>query len=155
MTNQEALALAAAAVKAETAIVPEVGVVLGSGLGAWAEGLDDLVRIPYAAIPEMPRSNVVGHAGNLCVGHASGVAVACLQGRVHLYEGHAMDRVVFGVRLLARLGCKAVLLTNAAGGINAAFAPGDLVRVRGGGRACVRWRRTGVLTVCVSTRRWR
>jgi len=129
MTNQEALALAAAAVKAETAIVPEVGVVLGSGLGAWAEGLDDLVRIPYAAIPEMPRSNVVGHAGNLCVGHASGVAVACLQGRVHLYEGHAMDRVVFGVRLLARLGCKAVLLTNAAGGIGPSLTPGSLMRI--------------------------
>jgi purine-nucleoside phosphorylase len=106
---------------------PRVGVVLGSGLGAWGDELDELARVPYAEIPNMPRSAVVGHAGNLCTGRAGDVPVACLQGRAHLYEGHSTERVVFGVRLLARLGCRAVLLTNAAGGINAGFAAGDLM----------------------------
>jgi purine-nucleoside phosphorylase len=79
----------------------------------------------------MPRSAVVGHAGNLVIGETpGGVTTACLQGRVHLYEGHDPARVVFGVRLLARLGCKAVLLTNAAGGLDPAHAPGDLMLLR-------------------------
>lgn len=106
---------------------PRVGVVLGSGLGAWGDELTDLVKVPYADIQGMPRSAVVGHAGNLCFGRAGDVPVACLQGRAHLYEGHSPERAVFGVRLLARLGCRAVLLTNAAGGINATFAAGDLM----------------------------
>ncbi len=124
---------------------PRVGVVLGSGLGAWADTLGSLTRIPYAEIPHMARSSVVGHAGNLCLGEIAGeggdaqgdahggaqgaVSVACLQGRVHLYEGHDTERVVFGVRLLARLGCRAVLLTNAAGGLDATWSPGDLMLV--------------------------
>jgi len=108
---------------------PEVGVVLGSGLGAWAESLHQLIKIPYASIPHMPSSAVVGHAGNLCLGQVGGVSVACLQGRVHLYEGHPLDRVVFGVRVLARLGCRAVLLTNAAGGVDPTFSPGDLMLI--------------------------
>jgi purine-nucleoside phosphorylase len=106
-----------------------VGVVLGSGLGAWADSLDGVVKIPYPEIPHMPVSAVAGHDGNLCIGASGGVTVACLQGRVHLYEGHAPERVVFGVRLLAKLGCKAVVLTNAAGGIAAGFAPGDLMLI--------------------------
>ena len=108
---------------------PRVGVVLGSGLGAWAESLEGAVRIPYTEIPHMPQSAVVGHAGNLWLGHAGPASVACLQGRVHLYEGHEPSRVVFGVRLLARLGCRAVLLTNAAGGIAPGMAPGDLMLI--------------------------
>lgn len=112
-----------------TAAPPLVGVVLGSGLGAWGDGLAQLAKIPYAQIPRMPQSTVVGHAGNLCLGRAGDVPVACLQGRVHMYEGHEPERVVFGVRLLARLGCKAVLLTNAAGGLDAAFVPGDLMLI--------------------------
>ncbi|HVY48249.1 MAG TPA: purine-nucleoside phosphorylase, partial [Minicystis sp.] len=118
---------AAQAARERIGAPPDVGVVLGSGLGAWAESLGGVVKIPYAEIPFMPTSAVVGHAGNLCVGAAAGVRVACLQGRVHLYEGHAPERVVFGVRLLARLGCKAVVLTNAAGGIDASMSPGDLM----------------------------
>jgi purine-nucleoside phosphorylase len=106
---------------------PVVGVVLGSGLGAWGDALEARVKVPYGDIPHMPRSSVIGHAGNLCLGRAGGVPVACLQGRVHLYEGHDPERVVFGVRLLARLGCRAVLLTNAAGGLDPAFSPGDLM----------------------------
>jgi len=120
---------AAQAVRGRTRITPLVGVVLGSGLGAWGDELHAGARIPYPEIPHMPRSTVVGHAGNLCLGDASGVPVACLQGRVHLYEGHSPERVVFGVRLLARLGCRAVLLTNAAGGLDPTFSPGDLMLI--------------------------
>lgn len=123
------LSEAVSAVQSRSKIVPAVGVVLGSGLGAWADSLSSLDRIPYGEIPRMPRSSVVGHAGNLCLGLSDGVPVACLQGRVHLYEGHDPDRVVFGVRLLARLGCRAVLLTSAAGGLGAGFAPGDLMLI--------------------------
>jgi purine-nucleoside phosphorylase len=123
------LSEAVSAVQASTKIVPAVGVVLGSGLGAWADSLSSLDRIPYTDIPRMPQSTVVGHAGNLCLGLAGDVPVACLQGRVHLYEGHDPERVVFGVRLLARLGCRAILLTNAAGGLAPGFAPGDLMLI--------------------------
>lgn len=110
---------------------PKVGVVLGSGLGSWADTLGDRTAIPYAELPGMPRPKVVGHAGNLVVGtvESAGLAttVACLQGRVHTYEGHDLASVVFGVRVLGMLGVKAVLLTNAAGGIRRSFAPGDLM----------------------------
>jgi purine-nucleoside phosphorylase len=105
-----------------------VGLVLGSGLGAVADELGG-PRIAYAEIPHMPSSGVAGHAGNLRLGRIASLPVACLQGRVHLYEGHDVGRVVFGVRLLAALGCRVVLLTNAAGGINAAFAAGSLMLV--------------------------
>ncbi len=108
---------------------PRVGVVLGSGLGAFGDTLSHLTKIPYIDIPHMPRSAVVGHAGNLCLGEIDGVSVACLQGRVHAYEGHDADTVTFGVRLLARLGVGAVLLTNAAGGIDASFAAGELMLI--------------------------
>lgn len=108
---------------------PRVGVVLGSGLGAFGDTLGSLEKVPYSEIPHMPQSRVVGHAGNLCLGRVGAVDVACLQGRVHLYEGHELDRVTFGVRLLARLGCRVVLLTNAAGGIRTSFAPGDLMLI--------------------------
>jgi purine-nucleoside phosphorylase len=108
---------------------PRVGLVLGSGLGAFADELGGAVRIPYAEIPEMPQPLVVGHAGNLCAGSVGGVPVACLQGRSHIYEGHTPTRAVFGVRLLAELGCRIVLLTNAAGGIHSSFAAGDLMLI--------------------------
>jgi purine-nucleoside phosphorylase len=108
---------------------PLLGLVLGSGLGAFGDTLDDLVKTPYAAIEHMPRSAVIGHPGNLCRGRVDGVEVACLQGRVHMYEGYDGDAVTFGVRLLAALGCRAVLLTNAAGGINPSFAQGDFMLV--------------------------
>lgn len=108
---------------------PTIGVVLGSGLGAFGDTLDGLVKVPYGSIPHMPESGVVGHAGNLCLGTVGGASVACLQGRVHGYEGHELDVVTFGVRLLAALGCRAVLLTNAAGGLNATFQPGDLMLI--------------------------
>lgn len=104
-----------------------IGVVLGSGLGAFGDGLQDLIQIPYADIPGMPTPRVAGHAGTLCLGRVEGIPLACLQGRVHAYEGHPIGDVVFGVRLLHALGCRAVLLTNAAGGIRRGLAPGDLL----------------------------
>ncbi|MBI5535455.1 MAG: purine-nucleoside phosphorylase [Deltaproteobacteria bacterium] len=120
---------AVAAVRQHRSTPPLIGVVLGSGLGAFGDTLDGVVKVPYADIPKMPMSRVVGHAGNLCLGSVEGVEVACMQGRVHLYEGHEPERVVFGVRLLAKLGCKAVLLTNAAGGVHASMRPGDLMLI--------------------------
>lgn len=108
---------------------PEIGLVLGSGLGALADELGDAQRLPYASIPHHPTSSVPGHAGKLCLGQLSGVRVACMQGRVHAYEGHALSRVVFGVRLLAELGCQVVLLSNAAGGIAERLSAGSLMRI--------------------------
>src|SRR5438094_743195 len=90
---------AAAFVAARLPMRPQVGVVLGSGLGGFADELTSATRLPYAEIPDMPRSHVVGHAGNLCVGEVQGVPVACLQGRAHVYEGHSQARAVFGVRV--------------------------------------------------------
>jgi purine-nucleoside phosphorylase len=115
-------------IRAKTKIVPRVGLVLGSGLGAFADSLGG-PKIPYVEIAHMPRSKVVGHAGNLCFGEAGSVPVVCMQGRVHFYEGHDLDAVVHGVRVMAKLGCTAVLLTNAAGGCDANFRAGDLMVV--------------------------
>jgi len=117
------------AVKRVRQAVPQVGVVLGSGLGGFAGSLGNAQAVPYSEIPHMPPTSVSGHAGHLHLGTVAGVEVACLQGRAHLYEGHPAERVVFGVRLLAKLGCFAVLLTNAAGGIRTSFKPGSLMLV--------------------------
>jgi purine-nucleoside phosphorylase len=121
---------AAAVVRKRMRSAPVVGVVLGSGLGAWGDELEDLVKLPYAEIPNMPVSTVPGHPGNLCIGKSGGNVVACLQGRAHLYEGHTAERVTFGVRLLARLGCRSVLLTNAAGAVRPALPPGNFMLVK-------------------------
>jgi purine-nucleoside phosphorylase len=121
--------VAAAFVAERLRVPPRVGLVLGSGLGGFADELTDATRIPYDEIPEMPRPLVVGHAGKLCTGSVASVPVACLQGRSHIYEGHTPARAVFGVRLLAQLGCRIILLTNAAGGIHSSFAPGDLMLI--------------------------
>ncbi|HMI83059.1 MAG TPA: purine-nucleoside phosphorylase [Polyangiaceae bacterium] len=117
----------AAAIASRTSIRPAVGVVLGSGLGAFGDVLQE--AIPYRELAGMPTSSVAGHAGNLRLGTVAAVGVACLQGRVHLYEGYEPPDVVFGVRLLARLGCRAVVLTNAAGGIAPGLRPGDRMLV--------------------------
>jgi purine-nucleoside phosphorylase len=115
------------AVRAKVSLAPRVGVVLGSGLGAFADGLTDLVKLPYETLPHLPASKVVGHAGNLCFGHIEDVPVVCMQGRVHVYEGHPLWQVVHGVRTMARLGVSCVLITNAAGGVEAGWAAGDLM----------------------------
>jgi purine-nucleoside phosphorylase len=127
------LSYALAAVRGKTEAPPDVGIVLGSGLGAFADRLEGATAIPYAEIPGFPVSHVAGHAGRLVVGGlrtAHGVAVvAAMQGRVHLYEGWSAEEAAFGVRVLAGLGVRALLLTNAAGGVDPSLAPGDLVRI--------------------------
>ncbi len=117
------------AVRRRVATSPRVGVVLGSGLGAFGDTLDGLVKIAYRDVPHMPSPAVEGHEGNLCFGDVAGTSVVCMQGRVHLYEGHPVDRVVQGVRTMARLGAGLVLVANAAGGLEPAWSPGDLMAI--------------------------
>jgi len=118
---------AADAVRARTPLRPAIGVVLGSGLGAFADALDDAAAVPFGEIPHFPASTVVGHGGALVVGRSRGVAVAVMRGRVHFYEGYRLDEVVFPVRVLGRLGVKTLVVTNAAGAINPSFRPGELM----------------------------
>ena len=118
-----------AAIEARTAVRPSVGVVLGSGLGGFADAVVDAVEIPYAEIPGWPQSTAVGHAGTLVVGTFGGVPVAVMKGRAHLYEGHPAAKVVFGVRVLGRLGIRSLVLTNACGAIDPAVEPGRLVAI--------------------------
>jgi purine-nucleoside phosphorylase len=108
---------------------PRIGLVLGSGLGQLGDVLEDSQRIAYQRILHMPAVGVPGHQGALVVGRLAGIPVACLSGRCHLYEGHEPSRVVFGVRLLARLGCRVVLLTNAAGATTTEHPPGTLLLI--------------------------
>ncbi len=108
---------------------PRVAVVLGSGLGAFAETLDGATVIPYAEIPGWPQSTAVGHAGKLIFGDVAGHHVAVLAGRAHLYEGYTAEQAVFGIRTLGKLGIESVILTNAAGGINPKFGAGQLVLI--------------------------
>src|SRR5580693_8774126 len=121
---------AAAFVLAQTALRPQIGLVLGSGLGSFADDLSDAVRIPYGDIPGFPRSTAVGHAGQLVIGNSGDVPVAVMQGRVHLYEGYSAAEVAFPTRVLGRTGVRALILTNAAGGINVEYGQGALVIVR-------------------------
>lgn len=107
--------------------VPQVGLVLGSGLGEFADSVAEQTAIAYADIPHFKRGGVPGHAGRLVLGKIGPVTVAILQGRIHYYEGHDIGDVVFPVRVLAKLGIRSLLLTNAAGGINRELRPGDLM----------------------------
>lgn len=116
-------------VRQETDLAPRVGVVLGSGLGGLADAVENRVEIPYGEIPGWPVSTAVGHAGVLVLGHLDGVPIAVLRGRAHVYEGVGTDRVVFGVRVLARLGVQSLVVTNAAGAVNEAYRPGMLVLI--------------------------
>lgn len=108
---------------------PLVGVILGSGLGDFADGVDERVTIPYGDIPGFPASAVVGHSGTLVAGTVRGVPTVVLSGRVHYYEGHPMPAVVFPARVLGLLGCRTVVVTNAAGGIDRSFRPGNLMLI--------------------------
>jgi len=120
---------ATAAVRARCGDTPRIAIVLGSGLGDFAETLADAVAMPYDSLPNWPRSTVVGHPGKLVVGTIGGRRVAALAGRVHAYEGHDFATVTFAVRVMARLGVKQLILTNAAGGINTDFAQGVLMLI--------------------------
>jgi purine-nucleoside phosphorylase len=118
---------AASWLRARVDPAPDVAIVLGSGLGAFGDRVADATAIDYAGIPHWPASAVIGHAGRLVVGQVAGRRVAVLSGRVHYYEGHDLGTVVFAVRVLGALGVRTLLLTNAAGGINAAFSQGALM----------------------------
>ena len=120
---------AIAAIAARTALRPEVGIVLGSGLGGFADAVEDAVEIPYGEIPGWPVSTAVGHAGALVLGTFGGRRVAVMKGRAHLYEGHAPAKVVFGVRVLGRLGLRSLVVTNACGALDGAREPGSLVAI--------------------------
>ena len=120
---------AARTIRARAGDDARVGLVLGSGLGAFADDLEDAVAIPYEEIPGFARSTVEGHAGRLVLGKVSGVAVVVQQGRFHFYEGYALDEVTFPVRVLGLLGIRALILTNAAGGLNNSFSQGALMMI--------------------------
>jgi purine-nucleoside phosphorylase len=124
------LAALTAAVRQRTGMVPEVGIVLGSGLGDLADGLADPVAIPFADLPGWPAATAPGHAGRLLVGILGGRPVVMLQGRFHLYEGNDPGLVIQPVLLFRELGARIVVLTNAAGGLDPGFGPGTLMVMR-------------------------
>lgn len=113
----------------QTTLRPRTGLVLGSGLGSFADEFSDAIRVPYTTIPHFPRSTAIGHAGQMVIGDVERVPVAAMQGRVHLYEGYSVQEVAFPIRVFARMGIRAVILTNAAGGINTNNKQGALVLI--------------------------
>ena len=115
---------------AQTDLRPTVGMILGSGLGDYADTLEEAVRIPYSRIPNFPVPTVPGHSGALVFGKKQGRTVVILQGRIHYYEGLSQQEITLPVRVLAALGVKTLILTNAAGGVNLNFRPGDLMLLR-------------------------
>jgi purine-nucleoside phosphorylase len=121
------VAAAAQLIRGREQPFPTIGVVLGSGLGAFASSLNDPVSIAYGDIPHWPASQVVGHEGRLVVGDVNGRRVVALSGRAHFYEGHDLRIVTFGTRVLGMLGVKVLILTNAAGAVNTGFSAGDLM----------------------------
>jgi purine-nucleoside phosphorylase len=118
---------AAASIRGRCGPLPEIAVVLGSGLGDFADTLLEAIATPYGEVPHWPASRVVGHSGRLVIGNVAGKRIAALAGRVHFYEGHDLATVVFATRVMGRLGVKRIILTNAAGGINTAFSQGALM----------------------------
>lgn len=116
-------------IRSKITVRPKIGMVLGSGLGIYVDQIQNKTIIPYQDIPNFKRTSVEGHEGRLIIGEVHGVAVAALQGRLHAYEGYAMEDIVLPVRTLAALGIEVLFLTNASGGINPDFHPGDLVTI--------------------------
>jgi purine-nucleoside phosphorylase len=131
MPDQFTLADSAAQlVLSRTSLRPKIAVVLGSGLGAFADSLAQSARIPYTEIPGFPKSTAIGHAGQFVIGKAGTVPIAAMQGRAHLYEGYSPQEVTLCIRVFGRMGICAVILTNAAGGISAQYSQGALVLIR-------------------------
>lgn len=126
-TIYEKIRAAVEAVQARTPIKPEIGVILGSGLGSVAEQVTDQVIIPYTEIPYFHGTSIEGHAGQMIIGHFHGVPTVFLQGRFHRYEGYPMEDVVFPTRAVCGMGVQTLVLTNAAGGINTRYRPADLM----------------------------
>ena len=125
----DAIHEAVAFIRSKSSIQPAVGVILGSGLGNVVDAIDVDVAIPYGEIPGARASTVLGHQGRLILGRANGNPVAVMQGRVHFYEGYEMDEVMFLTRVLGKLGIRKLVVTNAAGGINTSYKPGDLMLI--------------------------
>lgn len=117
-------------IQSKCRVQPELGLILGSGLGVLADEIEDPTIIPYGEIPHFPVSTVEGHKGQLVVGKLNGKNVVAMQGRFHFYEGYSVQEVTFPVRVMAAIGVKSILVTNAAGGINTEFEPGDLMIIQ-------------------------
>ena len=129
MTLQEKILAAAEILRGRVPFTPQVGLVLGSGLGDFADTLEDAIRVPYAEIPNFPQPTVEGHSGAFVFGRKAGKFVVALQGRLHYYEGFTQQELTLPIRVLAALGVRSLVLTNAAGGVNLNFRPGDLMLI--------------------------
>lgn len=116
-------------IRQRTDLVPEVGMILGSGLGDYADRIENPVKIPYQDIPNFPVSTVAGHTGQFVLGNRNGKTVIAMQGRIHYYEGYTQRQITLPVRIMKRLGIRNMLLTNASGGVNRSFAPGTLMMI--------------------------
>ena len=127
MSYYDQVTEAADAIRAQVPATPQIGIVLGSGLGDFARSLTNAVTMPYGDLPHWPVSRVIGHDGTLVVGKTGGRTIAALAGRCHAYEGHDMATVTFAVRALGLIGVKTIILTNAAGGVNTGFSQGALM----------------------------
>lgn len=114
----------------QVGLSPELGIILGSGLGSFADLIEEKIAIPYQEIPHFPVSTVEGHAGQWVFGKVDGLPIVVMQGRFHYYEGYAMHEVTFPIRVMQGLGVKGLLVTNAAGGINPEFRSGDLILIK-------------------------
>jgi purine-nucleoside phosphorylase len=125
--NIDSIHNAAHFLKGKYQTTPKLGLILGSGLGVLADDIENPVKIPYNQIPDFPVSTVEGHAGQLVFGQLNGVEVVAMQGRFHFYEGYSMDKVTFPVRVMKEMGVEMLIVTNAAGGVNESFSPGDLM----------------------------
>lgn len=130
MTLYDQVMEATAVIQSRSSLKPDVGVILGSGLGDLAVEVQDATAIPYEEIPHFLRSTVVGHAGRLLIGKLGNVPVVVMQGRFHFYEGYTMQALTLPVRVMRMLGAHTLIVTNAAGGINAAYRPGDFMLIR-------------------------
>ncbi|GHV53858.1 purine nucleoside phosphorylase [Synergistales bacterium] len=129
MLNPEKTDETLAAISRRAALKPTIGIILGSGLGGIADAVENSVSIPYDEIPYWPRTTAIGHAGRLIIGTLEGAAVVVMQGRVHYYEGYTMNEVTFPVRIMGEMGVTTLVATNASGGVNVDYKPGDLVAV--------------------------
>lgn len=129
MQQHELIEAAAEFLRVKLPFPPTLALVLGSGLGGLADKIEDPIFIPYADIPGFPRSTAPGHAGRFVAGYLAGRPVLCMQGRFHYYEGHEMATIALPVRVLRALGCRALVLTNAAGGVNWNFEVGDFMLI--------------------------
>ncbi|AZS14767.1 purine-nucleoside phosphorylase [Paenibacillus lutimineralis] len=127
--TKEMIVEAAGYISSVAKMKPEVGLILGSGLGILADHIEQAVSISYADIPHFPQSTVEGHAGELLIGHVQGKPVVMMKGRFHMYEGYGPELTAFPVRVMKELGVKTLLVTNAAGGVNTSFTPGDLMLI--------------------------